>query len=1171
MRFNTIITTYAYVLCLCCIYNAYAQYSFVLNADQFQMTPDNGYTLRTDPFIRETTGYWIKTILSIYSTGSNDDRRYAFYYGRPVDDNLDWSEWTSLSTYTGPQTDLRYSFTRDCWTPPGTNRHFLFSISSTYDGSVEDRQFTFTCKELPPPYSYGSCYWTPYEPTDWKENGRVECTNGLIRAITSIRDSGKEDRKFMLRCCTIVNTPMRVIPTSAYQADTLLTSFKSDWDPINKERSIQMSSFASPWWLYGIGGVTSAEYTLTTAIRDVWTRICPKNGALKTFATYGSNIDWFVSTCVLLADAFTTADCEWTEYMNDFYGSFDAKCPYDGPIRGIHSYKSAVSDDRRFKLYCCVLKRQAYVKDTSIQLAVKTAGVATGLTGTRTLDLCWNNDLYQGVVHPRAANTWYTADDVVKHGSCGNVRLFSISTACNAVQRFSSVRTTDGAADYTIEGFNFHQQSGTTSESDICVQEGGTGVCGDDMMLVEYPDDYLTKCSGTATCTGDMYNADGYMQYLMTVVLCPAFTMTGTAQIAVILRGLEGNLDRKTINGGASEEVIGIGNIGDIVHLSIEYEGSPGAMCIQNVIVHDPFAKDNTITFGSEHFGDGVILADNCKTDGDFMRLTGIQFVPCFDVPFDVTPHATSVYTSIQIHACSGVGAGIEAVNSDLLSLTITGLSKSGRYIHKGPYSLTTSEDWTQDDSRDYTMQVSGGVESLSLVSITNNHQSDVLCVDSVLINGVEAFLTHYWVGYTDDRNSLATIPAVLSWPICDVEYTTTVEAESKLIVAPDSVATSVCVNKNRLVSVECAISQTYETYEEATWEHQYGDESSTETTIEKGKEFSKSKEHGWDVSVGSEQETNYAGVGITVSQSAGVHGSYGSGRTWSTSEATTTGTNTINMETDGKVEGKTNSVECSGSVSVPPSQQIQYSILIDNSAAEIKTFTDMKMTKCSAFLYGEDYHDPNDYIYIYGIEGKLMVKDAVNCHISFSQATKVSPESITCGEERVLATREWGTFVPQCEETDPNKYMKCQCSYGDRPTCGCVDPTSGNLVDTAKSSVVLESDEYKWTHWCNDNCGNDSYNAVGAFSSAYVSSGPNDHESHSYKPVEVAPVTTDYYALIRFGVISAVVAAMLVVVAAVSAVVIYMVNSYKYSAINGYKYSAINQFDGEVNVEIDK
>eukprot|EP01083_Nonionella_stella_P217641 781243_1 len=108
--------------------------------------------------------------------------------------------------------------------------------------------------------------------------------------------------------------------------------------------------------------------------------------------------------------------------------------------------------------------------------------------------------------------------------------------------------------------------------------------------------------------------------------------------------------------------------------------------------------KRNRTTLGLRLEDRILVMVLSCqaivKATGFFKRLSGIQFVPCFDTPFAVKTYQTSVYTSIQIHSCVGAGAGIEIAKSSLLSLTITGLSKSEKYISKGPYSLQSSEDW---------------------------------------------------------------------------------------------------------------------------------------------------------------------------------------------------------------------------------------------------------------------------------------------------------------------------------------------------------------------------------------------------------------------------------------------------------------------------------------------
>eukprot|EP01083_Nonionella_stella_P148780 471568_1 len=1189
IRFNTIITL------LCCICNpSRADYSFTLQANQW----DDGFSIHYltgtslyGPWTERLPGYWIRSLRSHWhkgGSGTNDDRIYNFDFVRPSDGYLDWDAYdvmaafdvTSDTTVMMPRTTKEESFVSGCGDPEIT--YFISYIDSVFEyhlgaDGAEDRDFQIACTRLPLPYKASQCAWTGW--TAYEVDTNLICANGLVRTIHSERDNSKHDRRFRLLCCTISNTPMFL--NSGYGPQKLLMGISSQFDPTTKKRSIQMADLKFGWATFAQSSDVVQDafmYPLTNGVTNVWTRVCPKNGALAYFAYDVTGLQ-FVFTCALLHDQFSVVGCAWTEYVNNFDADFDAECPLGGVIRGIYSYKSMVSGDPRFKLYCCALKRQGYVKDNTTQVALKTGTIAT--TGVITLDLCWNNDLYQGIVLPVATDQWYTAEDVVKHGTCGNPRVFVVSTSSSDAVSVASLRTVDAGVSYTIDGFNVTRENDTTPCDEFCMDVDASTPCtgefisgGNPELIIAYPDAYLTSCdiNTNGPCVAKLYFPDDYRQYHLSIVLCSSFDqdMSTPHQIGIILRGLNGNLDRKTLQGDVTQEDVGIGNIGEILHISMEHESGPD-FCIQALTVHDPYNAADLV-FGRAHFGDGVILSADCQSDGHFKRLTGTQFVPCFDAPFAIKPYETSLYTSIQIHACDAIDGGIASENSNLLSLTVTGLSKSDVYINRGPYSLASSEHWTKGQSRDFTFQISGGVKELSIVSITNNDDTDALCVDSVLINGLDAFLTHYWVGRTTvHKGNIPTIPAVLSWPICDIEYWVSLDTESKIPMDPDTVATSVCVNRNRLVSVDCEISQTFETYEEVSWEHQLGVEKSLDITVEKGKEFSKSKEHGWSVGLSVQKEWGAADNKVTVGATAGYSHSIGSGRTWSTSRSTSIGQTSIDMTTDGKVNGQTIGVSCSASVSVPPSQQIVYMMLIEKSETQIDTKTDMKMTKCSAWLYGEDHYDPNDYIYIYGIKGKLYAKDATNCRVEFSQATQVNADAITCGKERVLAARQWGTYVPQCDKTDPTKYMKCQCAFGDSLTCACVDESSGNLLETDTSSVVIETDEYKWTHWCNEWCGNDSFIPPTPYASLHGGSAPMQSipkKVHAHaqpddrKPVEGAPVVTDYYPL-----------ALGITLAVIAAVAIYLVNSCKRPrlAADAFKYEAINQFDGEVNVEIDK
>eukprot|EP01083_Nonionella_stella_P072589 195766_1 len=1062
-----------FALCLFCISNAW--YTTV---DDYQTDKDDDYTSLQSTWTRKTGGYWIIGLQN-ERYGSDSDRRYKWIYGRPDDDNTDYS--ISQSTVELDSTFGKDDWTRECEEDDDGYSYAIYKIvSSEYliSGSLsKDRQFTISCKRMQYQFSLQNCAWTDPHGEDGDDIS-YEC-DGLIRSIRSDRYTlfTNYDRRWMFECCDVRNTPMDVQTT--YTSDRLLTDIASDYS--NGARSIEMTHFGTPKWYHEDDeDVVQSVYSLTRALPSTyfWERVCPRNGALTSF-TYDDATDMFSFKCGTLVADITSGDCEWTDYVNEFHAGFTKQCPTDGVMRGIQSYYSAASDDRKFNFYCCVLKREDYEPSNDIVIKLKChADTYSGGTGALTLDLCWNSYLYQAVLVLAQTDTWYATDDVVQYGSCGNDRVLTVSTSSTNGVKIAALKVNAEGVDYTIYGFNVYES--VQSESTYTYQgEFGLDLDGIEVtdVVIKYPDDYLTGCTSGGGCVGDLYFLDDYQQYLITITTCESFDSGDeTASIGVVLRGLNGNLDRAILTLSSLEELpIGRGNIGELIHVNIEYESGPD-VCIQEITLHDPF--DTQTTFGTEYFGDGIILSGDCLSDGDFRLLTGIQYVPCYDTPFSITTYESSLYISIQIHACSGNGAGISQSNSGLLSFTITGLSKNDKFVSTSAYSLRTTSSWMEGTSRDYTLQISDEFDKLALVSITNNHGSDAMCIDSVLINGVDAFLSHYWVGSTPDHDALSTIPAVLEWPICDVELTTTIKAETALPVDPDSVATSVCVNRNRLVSVDCEISQTFETYEEVTWEQEMGEEVTKDITMEQGTETSLSSAFTLEENVGMEAGSEFFSISYGLSVSSTTENS----RAWSASTSVSNGFTKMEVTTDGTVNGKTIGIECSGSVSVPPSQQVEYAMLIDHSAATLTTLTDIKMTKCSAYLYGDDYYDPNDYIYIYGVEGQLTVKDATNCYVSFSQAEQVNPESITCGQERALATREWGTYVPQCDAADPELYKECQCAYGDSltlPTCGCVDPTSGNLLDTAVATVVAETDEYKWTDWCADNCGSDSYSAA--------------------------------------------------------------------------------------------
>eukprot|EP01083_Nonionella_stella_P145165 454346_1 len=466
-------------------------YSFAVT--QFATEQDSWYTEGDVEYWNrgaEFEGYWIKGWQSMFNGGNHKDRRYRYSYNRPLDSNLLWSDpsFLTLPFNKLSATPKKADWHVDC------GESFISEIHTHYRSDFEDRSFDLWCQPLPPSFrgDFGSCTWTDRALTDYREDHDMDCPNGLINGIKSWwrGGSGFKDRHFSVRCCPIINTPMKV--TSTQSDSVLLTGFSSRWNIGTLARSIQMSTFGYPQWNSDTIIDVQKTYSLTGAIdvHDVWVRICPKNGALTRF-TYTIANDQFDFECAKLFNAFTSTDCAWTGYLNHFHTDFDLNCPNDGVIRGVDSYKSAQLNDRRFKLFCCALKRQPYVKDSTIQIALKpSSNPAAGTIGVITLDLCWNNHLYQGIVTPTAPDRWFVADDVVKHGSCGNLRRFRLETSVLADTDnliVSSLQTFDNGVNYTIQGFKVHENSQVTSVTANTLPTAG--------VFIEYPNDYLISCN----------------------------------------------------------------------------------------------------------------------------------------------------------------------------------------------------------------------------------------------------------------------------------------------------------------------------------------------------------------------------------------------------------------------------------------------------------------------------------------------------------------------------------------------------------------------------------------------------------------------------------------------------------------------------------------------------
>ena len=126
----------------------------------------------------------------------------------------------------------------------------------------------------------------------------------------------------------------------------------------------------------------------------------------------------------------------------------------------------------------------------------------------------------------------------------------------------------------------------------------------------------------------------------------------------------------------------------------------------------------------------------------------------------------------------------------------------------------------------------------------------------------------------------------------------------------------------------------------------------------------------------------------------------------------------------------------------------IQYSLIFDAVNTTINTFTDIKLTLCSAFLNPDIADDESHYIYIDNIPGILQHRETTSCTVEFEPAEYIRND-MTCFEEQRLSFSSQSNYIPQCQAGNTSLYDGCQCSIEDSLTlgqCSCVDDRGNQL-----------------------------------------------------------------------------------------------------------------------------
>eukprot|EP01083_Nonionella_stella_P020125 55788_1 len=371
---------------------------------------------------------------------------------------------------------------------------------------------------------------------------------------------------------------------------------------------------------------------------------------------------------------------------------------------------------------------------------------------------------------------------------------------------------------------------------------------------------------------------------------------------------------------------------------------------------------------------------------------------------------------------------------------------------------ICSSPYFNKDSNRKFEINIAENVGETIVVSVGNNNAEDSMCIDAISVNGQSArHISNNWIGGDSGAMSLQ---AIFRYPVCDTEVigiSIDYDSSTTNMINGDSTITGLeCSNNNRLISTTCAISQGYEM--------------SKTTSFSISNETSKASEYSWgssetdetnigfsvDVSVGYQvgPEIARTNVGLT----AGFHHDWI--RSEEENEQNTEGTeNTIGSEASWETS-ETQSIQCSAESEVPPSHSMKYSLIFNAFNTTIRTYTDLKLTLCSAYTQPDaDGSDESHYIYIDNIPGFIAHKEVTACEVQFSAAEYLRND-LSCAEEQQLSISMIADYFPRCRED--GTYDGCQCTK-DHSVCWCADD-AGNVIDGKSMEIA---DGLLWQDAC--------------------------------------------------------------------------------------------------------
>jgi len=408
----------------------------------------------------------------------------------------------------------------------------------------------------------------------------------------------------------------------------------------------------------------------------------------------------------------------------------------------------------------------------------------------------------------------------------------------------------------------------------------------------------------------------------------------------------------------------------------------------------------------------------------------------------------------------------------------------------KNQYFVCSSPYWYKDTNRKFEINSIHTINDIVLVSIGNNNNEDSICIDSIIINndGNDQSAKHISDNVIGGDSGLLSLSAIIKYPVCKTEVVgMTIDYDSSVssMIDGDSTISGLqCSNGNKLISATCSISQSFEMSKTTSFSISNEDSSTNEyswgtsSSITTGTSSSQSSSTSNEFSFGFNQELS---IGISTTVEAGVETgifsasasvenrldfSFGSNQQWTQSNERSneqslsreqsqeqnrqnTESNSLTNSYESSYEtSETKAIECSGEIEVPPSHSVQYSLIFNAFNVTLNTYTDLKLTLCSALINPDGNIDNNNnFIYIDNIPGVISHKETTTCQVQFTPAQYIRND-MTCYEEQRLSIADESNYIPKCNTNNGgNQYDGCQCSNGDDiSVCWCVDELGNQL-----------------------------------------------------------------------------------------------------------------------------